>query len=536
VLASRRDSDANNDCETLPPLGAIVARIDSAYEIGDYEQAIRLIEQDFIAAWFGMMPMRLAEIVQVLVRHNPPKGRFIETIHDSFFAGNLADTDGMLDSGKTLNDRVSQVAQRPANGGFPAVTAHALVNLLKLRMAGRPVEALRLAQEIEPHENLLQQAFGSVAGWGLFVTVQQGITAMYAGNFPLALQKFEQARTYFVPEPLAFLRRDATLKAALIEALYGDTERAKQLLEEAELVPHCGSWVEVELDSATKIVRALTGGLAADQALEMLETIPGNELGELWPVYLDALRRVLVDLGKPAEIAPRLAAYEQLQSVGSAGEGYTGSTIPLIRTLNAVLRGDVVEAREKLADADQSIVLTQVVSALVELASARPREALSKALSLRDQTRGLRLLNLWRLAATAGGHLALGSEEDCRETLEFALRQSGRVRPSDLMVFSAEVRSFAENKLPDWPKLEQPADGADILQGYRIFPDGGSTLTERELELLRSLAGDRTREEIAASMFISINTLKAHQRSLYRKLKVKSRAGAVLELERRGLH
>jgi len=52
--------------------------------------------------------------------------------------------------------------------------------------------------------------------------------------------------------------------------------------------------------------------------------------------------------------------------------------------------------------------------------------------------------------------------------------------------------------------------------------------------VLRELASGRSREQIARSQFISMNTLKAHLRSIYRKLGVGSRAAAVLEAERRG--
>nr|WP_243752036.1 LuxR C-terminal-related transcriptional regulator [Leucobacter weissii] len=63
----------------------------------------------------------------------------------------------------------------------------------------------------------------------------------------------------------------------------------------------------------------------------------------------------------------------------------------------------------------------------------------------------------------------------------------------------------------------------------------GEALTARELDLLRELAGGSSREGIAKSRFISVNTLKAHLRSIYRKLGVGSRAAAVLEAERRGI-
>jgi LuxR family maltose regulon positive regulatory protein len=60
-------------------------------------------------------------------------------------------------------------------------------------------------------------------------------------------------------------------------------------------------------------------------------------------------------------------------------------------------------------------------------------------------------------------------------------------------------------------------------------------LTTRELELLAELPSLRTAEEIAESMYLSVNTVKTHIRGIYRKLGVNSRRDAVQTARRRGL-
>jgi len=55
----------------------------------------------------------------------------------------------------------------------------------------------------------------------------------------------------------------------------------------------------------------------------------------------------------------------------------------------------------------------------------------------------------------------------------------------------------------------------------------GDELTERELEILRLLAGPQSESDLAAELFVSFNTLHTHVRSIYRKLGVSSRADAV---------
>jgi LuxR family maltose regulon positive regulatory protein len=52
-------------------------------------------------------------------------------------------------------------------------------------------------------------------------------------------------------------------------------------------------------------------------------------------------------------------------------------------------------------------------------------------------------------------------------------------------------------------------------------------LTDRERLVLRHIAKLQTNEEIAAELFLSVNTIKTHIRTLYRKLDVSSRRQAV---------
>ncbi|MEU4242695.1 LuxR C-terminal-related transcriptional regulator [Actinoplanes sp. NPDC026619] len=60
-------------------------------------------------------------------------------------------------------------------------------------------------------------------------------------------------------------------------------------------------------------------------------------------------------------------------------------------------------------------------------------------------------------------------------------------------------------------------------------------LTDRELSILRMLPGTATQREIGAALFLSINTVKAYNKSLYRKLGVGGRQDAVRAARRLGL-
>ena len=61
------------------------------------------------------------------------------------------------------------------------------------------------------------------------------------------------------------------------------------------------------------------------------------------------------------------------------------------------------------------------------------------------------------------------------------------------------------------------------------------SLTQKELEVLRLLATRLSRREIGQRMYVSLNTVKTHQRAVYRKLGVEDRDAAVARARQLGL-
>ena len=60
-------------------------------------------------------------------------------------------------------------------------------------------------------------------------------------------------------------------------------------------------------------------------------------------------------------------------------------------------------------------------------------------------------------------------------------------------------------------------------------------LTERELDVLKLLAGELSTRQIAQSLYVAPSTVRTQIKSVYRKLGVSSRREAVEEAHARGL-
>jgi DNA-binding NarL/FixJ family response regulator len=83
-----------------------------------------------------------------------------------------------------------------------------------------------------------------------------------------------------------------------------------------------------------------------------------------------------------------------------------------------------------------------------------------------------------------------------------------------------------------------PAQRADLPDDRLVStlrPTRSTTLTERELQVLRGMADGRSNAEIGRELFVSEDTVKTHARRLFRKLGARDRAHAVAAGFRAGL-
>jgi len=81
----------------------------------------------------------------------------------------------------------------------------------------------------------------------------------------------------------------------------------------------------------------------------------------------------------------------------------------------------------------------------------------------------------------------------------------------------------------------QRGDLPDSRLGSTLRPTRSTTLTERELQVLRGMADGRSNAEIGRELFVSEDTVKTHARRLFRKLGARDRAHAVAAGFRAGL-
>ena len=93
--------------------------------------------------------------------------------------------------------------------------------------------------------------------------------------------------------------------------------------------------------------------------------------------------------------------------------------------------------------------------------------------------------------------------------------------PARELVTSIEAIAGGEVIVSDAPARMRPPVGLD-------WPGRSEGLTDREAEVLALITQGKTNVEIAAVMYLSINTVKSYIRSAYRRIGVTTRSHAIL--------
>ncbi len=196
----------------------------------------------------------------------------------------------------------------------------------------------------------------------------------------------------------------------------------------------------------------------------------------------------LLQLGRTADLNAFLAEAVPLADGAERGWGdAAGPVVAMVRLVqgrNVYQQGDVTRARELLARvvilAERAALPTSLLLALVFLADAE---------------------------------LGCGDRAAARAALARA-RENADDEP--VTPFGMQLLEEAQARIGRAAVKSARRSGALIEE-----------LTDRELSILRVLPGTASQREIGAAMFLSVNTVKAYNKSLYRKLGVASRQEAV---------
>jgi LuxR family transcriptional regulator, maltose regulon positive regulatory protein len=219
-------------------------------------------------------------------------------------------------------------------------------------------------------------------------------------------------------------------------------------------------------------------------------------------------------------------------------------------------RGDLDRAEEavaaglRVAETDGNVVATSYLlgySAALALERGQPAAAQKPLERLGDLTRSRPELDEHFTASV--GHVARGvvrgERAELTRGIELARRGAGTLELAYALLADARARG-------DRPQLERVRDlaaaSADagvlarmvgaprpLATRHRAARGVDDELSERELEVLRLLATSLSQRDVGRELYVSLNTVKSHVKSIFRKLDVSTRAEAVERARELGL-
>jgi LuxR family maltose regulon positive regulatory protein len=311
-------------------------------------------------------------------------------------------------------------------------------------------------------------------------------TSFAKGALEEVLPCLENAEAAPVPGPLLDGTTSVASGAATLRASYwlrmGDFGKTVSYAREALALEH-GPWRAISANCLGTAFYWLDETAQARQQLEATIEV-GRELVPLVALFAVGLL-ALLDCERQDwnAVSRRLHAAGQMIEAGGLGEYWMTAGVGLAGALASEHRGDLAGAEMAMA---RSLVLYRRGQAPVETANA--------------------LLHLARVHFREG-HDALANDEISEAAM--LIRSCPDPGPK-----IERLLSLARGR------IHTPARGGPPTTGVE-------ELSEGEFRVLRLLASNLTQREIGAELYLSLNTIKSHTRSIFRKLGVTTREQAV---------
>jgi LuxR family maltose regulon positive regulatory protein len=323
--------------------------------------------------------------------------------------------------------------------------------------------------------------------------------------------------------------------AAWVWALTGDAERAHRSLRIAESGTFDGMLPDgsASLGSAVARARAALAPYGIDRMLaDTTRAVRLEPLGSLWHPMAAALHATACLLtGSPDEAAK---GFERAARLGRGGHRPSASFALAQQSLLAADRGDwstagacATESRQLMEEAHlltyPTNLLTYAACARVAVQRADTQAAWNDVLiALRHYQRPTPVAFPWLAAQVA---IVLG-----RILLDLGDEQAARLKATEAGRHLASL--LTEGVLRE--QYRQLVADLDRARSRSRAQDAAN-LTKAELRILRLLPTHHSLTEIAQDRLISRNTVKSQVASIYLKLNVTSRAGAVEKARTTGL-
>jgi LuxR family maltose regulon positive regulatory protein len=404
------------------------------------------------------------------------------------------------------------------------------------RLRGDLGAAMQHAQTMFERQGSYQQAAAAPDDLRALALTELGIAELWSGDLDRARRELEAARgaaaaagrDWIALLCMAYLGADAMVR--------GRYERGTRLVTEAEELAQRRGWYGTWPVGITATVLSAVAfhRNRLDEAEAHLRRADARLQGSgdrpLRALCATQHARLLAARGEPD------GAFAALQEAREWLRGWP--IMPAVTGMIGGLEATVIAASGELVDADAVLgddasPEVAVVRARLRLHAGDPAGALD-ALAAHELARDVPVQSTRAEAwvVTALAHEALDDTQAAAGALESALEaaESGDLQRPFLM-HGATISPILRRHLRNGTRHRALLGDLLTALGQRgddrpvaMLPDA---LSEREEAVLRYLPTMMSNQEIAAELFVSVNTVKTHLKSIYRKLDADDRRSAV---------
>jgi LuxR family maltose regulon positive regulatory protein len=421
----------------------------------------------------------------------------------------------------------------------------ALVELLHARHTGEREQALVSARLLLSDDDLtagtVDPALRSV------VLAYLGTAESWTGNVAEAREHLRSALSAANQARSPWLRLQALGYLAGAESTCGDVPEAQRRADQALELARERDWLRTPAAGAAATVAALVATLQCrfDDAADLVAIAERAEFREH-----DLPIRAAVALPKLAVLASE-GRHADALDVARAGLDELGRwpVDTTVRTALQAWEGRLLLAVGDRAEAERVLERATGPEALLVLSTRarlkvddgefdEARSLLAPALGLEGPMFRSIVLDLWLVDA-----LALDGLSDASGAAESLERALDLAAPGELL---RPIVSHGDRILPllERHRRTETHHRALVERAISLIETGTDRisvgapvefLSERERQVLGYLPTTMSNGEIASALYVSVNTVKTHVRSIYRKLGVESRREAVTRARELGL-
>ncbi|WP_175559043.1 LuxR C-terminal-related transcriptional regulator [Sanguibacter gelidistatuariae] len=341
------------------------------------------------------------------------------------------------------------------------------------------------------------------------------VTRLLAADLPGALSAFREAAELAGEHHHPAIVREASVGAALACAMLGYLEPAEAWLAAAARAP-----VGYDQDPTADKIVATVRGIVALERIDIEAAVGAaafdvpEEAGEFWALAAMIRAQVALFDGSHFRVLGEIEAARVDGGVPGLREALL---VAASVDLNLAI-GHFSRARTAIAGFPQSYEITGLARARTEYFSgefARAVDVATRWLKTRIYAPANRLDFL--LILTGAEH-ARGRRYEAAVALEEAVAIS--LATGLLRAFLKVPRATLRDLSTEVPRIAAILDREGLADAAELFPapTASAQLSEREREVLESLATNASLAGVARSLYLSSNTVKTHLRSIYRKL------------------